>query len=314
MFYKGFVFLIAYDCSMFLGKSNGLRVHCWGGLGSQLYAWALLEDIVRDFPNRKVSLVLHNSGVTKRESDLDFLCLELSVTVIDDFKEIQTQADYSGKNNLGRKFRITKIAKLVLQATGFLATANTNNEYRKIRSWTTHIRGHYSHRTISKETLLLMKLRAERCGKSWLVAGDSELENSDELRIHIRLGDLLTLKSKGPLAFERVFSAIDDYKKMNSNFKTLYVASDSPEIAIQNFREKYPQDKIIPVVEDPWRTISILASGATFIGTNSKLSVWIAILIFNQDRASKVSLPNGSMNHLRHNLDSFSEITSLSLY
>ena len=252
---RGFIFLIPYNCSMFLGKSKGLRVHCWGGLGSQLYAWALLEDIVRDFPNRKVSLVLHNSGVTKRESDLDFLGLEILVIVVDDFKETQTQAHHSGKNNLGWKLRITTIAKLVLRATGFLATANTNNEYRKIRSWTTDIRGHYSHRTISKETLSLMKLRAERCGKSWLVDGNSELEGPYELRIHVRLGDLLTLESKGPLAFERVFSAIDHYKKINSNFKTLYVASDSPEIAIQKFLEKYPQDIVIPVVEDPWKTI-----------------------------------------------------------
>ena len=303
-----------YNRSMFFGKSNSLRVHCWGGLGSQLYAWALLEDLVHDFPNRNVNLVLHNSGVTKRQSDLDFLGLELSITVVDDFKETRAQSHRSSKKSLRWTLDFSTIVKLVLRTMGFLATANTNYEYGKIRSWTTDVRGHYSHRTISRETLSLMKTRAERCGKSWLVDEYAESINLDALRIHVRLGDLLTLESKGPLAFERIFSAIDYYKTKDSNLKTIYVASDSPEIAIQNFREKYPQDIVIPVVEDPWRTISILSSGRTFIGTNSKISVWIAILIFNQDKASQVSLPNGSMNHLRHNLIDFSKITSLSLY
>ena len=197
---------------MFFGNSHTLRVHCWGGLGSQLYAWALLEDLVHDFPNRKVKLVLHNSGVTKRQSDLDFLGLGLSITVVDDFKETKTQSHYSGKNNLGWRLGITKIAKLVLRSIGFLATANTNNEYGKIRSWTTEVRGHYSYRTISKETLLLMKLRAERCGKSWLIAENSDSDSLDILRVHVRLGDLLLLESKRPLSFERIFSSIDQYK------------------------------------------------------------------------------------------------------
>jgi hypothetical protein len=158
-----------------------------------------------------------------------------------------------------------------------------------------------------------MEARSKRCGKDWFI-DNSELVFLDDFRIHVRLGDLLFLENKKPLAFERLFSAIDQYTTKESSSRTLYVASDSPEVALQHFLEKYPHDTVTPVVEDPWRTISILSSGGNFIGTNSKISVWIAILKFNQDKASKVSLPIGSMNHLRHNLIDFSEITTLSLY
>lgn len=299
---------------MLFGNSHSLRVHCWGGLGSQLFAWALLEDLVHDFPNRKVKLVLHNSGVTKRQSDLDFLSLELSITVVDDFKGTQTQSYHSDKNSLGWKFGTTKIAKSVLRAMGFLATANTDNEYEKIRSWTTEVRGHYSYRTISKETLLLMKLRAERCGKRWLIDDNLDSASLDVLRVHVRLGDLLFLESKGPLPFEKIFSAIDQYKAKDYSLRNIYLSSDSPEIALEHFLKKYPCDTIIPIVQDPWSAIRNLSSGGTFIGTNSKISVWVAILKLNQDRASKVSLPNGSMSHLKYNVSGFSGFTSLFLY
>jgi len=164
---------MTYNLRMFLEGRTSLRVHCWGGLGSQLYAWALVEDLMHEFPHRKVQLVLHSSGVTKRQSDLDFLGLELPLTVIDDFKDSLTVLHRTGKRNFMKKFKISRLVKFVLHTLGFLASANTNDEYKKIRRWTTQVRGHYSYRTISKETLSLMKIRSERCGKSWLIADNS---------------------------------------------------------------------------------------------------------------------------------------------
>jgi hypothetical protein len=299
---------------MFFKTRACITVHCWGGLGSQLYSWALLEDLVKDFPCRKIKLVLHNSGVTKRQSDLDFLGLELPLESVDDFRNSFKPLHVSGEKKMRLKSEISKLVKLLLEATGFLATANTDKEYKKIRCWTTQVRGHYSYRTISKDTLLLMKLRAQRCGRSWLIDDDSDLLRSDVLQVHVRLGDLLLLKSKGPLSFERIFSTIDQYISKDSNWATIEISSDSPETALEHFLKKYPHHKITSIVHDPWNTIRSLSSGGTFIGTNSKISVWIAILKLNRDRASRVSLPNGSMNHIKHNLADFSEFKSLFVY
>lgn len=305
---------LEYDTQMPFSRPSILRIHCWGGLGSQLYAWALLEDLLVDFPNRRIKLVLHSSGVTRRESDLDFLRVELEVDVVDDFKK--TASNLRGSSEIIPRWKIgvSGCLKFILQKSGFLATANDDYEYAKIRSWTIDIRGHYSKRTISNETLSQMKTRAERCGKSWFTGCLSESINLDVFRIHVRLGDLLTLGTKEPLAFERIYSAISQYDTIDSGSRTFYVASDSLEIACTNFLEKFPQDLLIPVVGDPWSTISVLSRSGIFIGTNSKISVWVAILRFNQDRTSKVSLPEGAMNHLKHNLNGFSDSTSLRLY
>ncbi len=50
-----------------------LRVHCWGGLGSQLFALAHAYELHKKFPNRKILLLMHTSGVSERFSELDFL-------------------------------------------------------------------------------------------------------------------------------------------------------------------------------------------------------------------------------------------------
>ena len=53
-------------------KSLTLRVHCWGGLGSQLFALAHAYELRKKFPKRKIMLFLHTSGVSERFSELDF--------------------------------------------------------------------------------------------------------------------------------------------------------------------------------------------------------------------------------------------------
>ena len=299
---------------MFLGNLRTIRVHCWGGLGSQLYAWALLEDLMRDFPHRKVNLILHNSGVTKRESDVNFLALELSLSVIDDFKGNAKESSPLQKKRQRLNPNIRTIVKSILQSMGFLASANSDSEYRNIRSWTTDVRGHYSYRKISRETLALMEMRAKRCGQKWLSDDFVQSDDPQVFRVHIRLGDLLTLESKGPLSFEKIYSAIDQYNLPASASRIIYVASDSPELAVENFSKQYPLDTVISVVEDPWETISVLMSSGAFIGTNSKISVWVAILKFSQNKTSRVSLPNGAMNHFKENFIQYSELDSLLLY
>ena len=299
---------------MFLDYFRTIRVHCWGGLGSQLYAWALLEDLIKDFPHRKVNLILHNSGVTKRESDIDFLSQELSLSVIDDFKGNAQGASQSQQKRQIWSPDIRKIVKSLLQSMGFLASANSESEYRKIRSWTIDVRGHYSYRQISRETLALMELRATRCGQKWFSDGFIGSDDPQVFRVHVRLGDLLTLESKGPISFERIYGAIDQYDLPKSVSRIIYVASDSPELAVENFRSHYPLDTVISIVQDPWETISNLLSSGAFIGTNSKISVWVAILKFSQDKKSRISLPNGAMNHFKENYIQYSKLDSLLLY
>ena len=64
-----------------------ISIHCWGGLGSQLFTWAMAEKIAKEYPRRKIKLVLHSSGVTKRDSSVDFLSQKYQIVNINDFQK-----------------------------------------------------------------------------------------------------------------------------------------------------------------------------------------------------------------------------------
>ena len=72
-----------------------LVIHCWGGLGSQLYAWAMAEMVQTKYPRRKIEIVFHSSGVTKRYSDLNFLRSVFNIKFRDDYiSNSQSKKDY----------------------------------------------------------------------------------------------------------------------------------------------------------------------------------------------------------------------------
>ena len=47
-----------------------IYIHCWGGLGSQLFAWILMAETKEKFKHRRVKLVMHESGITLRKSEI----------------------------------------------------------------------------------------------------------------------------------------------------------------------------------------------------------------------------------------------------
>ena len=108
-----------------LKKIIQIYIHCWGGLGSQLFAWALYLDIERKFPKRRINLVLHSSGVTRRLPEYLFSNKKNNLISIDDFKS--GQKIYNGKTPffISSKILLKRISKLL----GIFAEANTTNEF-----------------------------------------------------------------------------------------------------------------------------------------------------------------------------------------
>jgi hypothetical protein len=67
-----------------------LRVHSWGGLGSQLFVLAFIYDLRKKFPKKKILLVHHTSGVSRRLFELDsILESEILLKVTDGYKPNQ---------------------------------------------------------------------------------------------------------------------------------------------------------------------------------------------------------------------------------
>jgi len=98
--------------------------------------------------------------------------------------------------------------------------------------------------------------------------------NKGVCSIHYRLGDLLHLENKGPLAPKAVLGELDRLSKL-SNFSAVEVFSDSPSRALELLNQSGQQRMSAPDVG----TISVFARAIqadSFLGTSSKVSFWIA--------------------------------------
>ena len=81
-----------------------IKIHCWGGIGSQLFTLALALDLNKRYPKRPIKFIFHTGGVTRRSLEIDFLPEKFRYEVKDDFIEIKVV-----KNN--NKFHIKEDTK-----------------------------------------------------------------------------------------------------------------------------------------------------------------------------------------------------------
>lgn len=246
-------------------KFLDLKIHCWGGLGSQLYALAIANSLQVKFKRRRISLVLHTSGVSKRFAELDFIKnLPFEVNQVNDFSP-STRSEFGTTELKGPRFK--KFVKNVLYFTRFVCTANTDSEFVKIRPWTLALRGHYSDRSIESSfyEYLLLKIK-ERIGDLSV--------NQNVISIHYRMGDLLQLTNKSVYPVEKIVEKVNELTKAGA-YSNIIVYSDSPEnVETTLISAGLSKDFNVRDVD----TIDVIcecASAGYFIGTNSKVSLWI---------------------------------------
>jgi hypothetical protein len=242
-----------------------LKIHCWGGLGSQLYALAIANALQYKYKNRKIILLLHSSGVTQRLSEISFVKnIQYEIIQVDDFNGLS----YDQLNKSSRyKFFIPKsFIKKILISTRIVCTGNNDLEYEKIRFWTLVLRGHYSYRTIEPGfyNFLLQELKSKI----------TNLNDPNKIAIHYRIGDLLKLDTKSIYPPEKIVQKVNGVLN-NSNYNRISVYSDSPQEA-KTVLVSAGLSKDC-VVRD-MQTIDVICEcvrAGYFIGTNSKISLWI---------------------------------------
>ena len=121
-----------------------LRIHCWGGLGSQLYALATAYDLQKKYPKRKIKLLLHTGGVTKRVCELDFIdSIDFEIIQIRDFQILDKV--YKNRVKLD-KISVKKLLIKILYFFGFIVSVNSKADFDSVRPWTVSTRGHYFNR------------------------------------------------------------------------------------------------------------------------------------------------------------------------
>lgn len=258
-----------------------LRVHSWGGFGSQLFTAYLVLKLQSKFPNRRIKVVIHTSGVTRRVTEFNFRTLGVNVVQIEDYTATEVQSSMH-KTRLRYYPNVSAVTRgqlyQILQWLRLVQSANTDSSLNSISLWTLSIRGHYTRLSLDEsfvETLYYS-----------LFLNESEfITQINALVVHYRLGDLLNLNEKQPINVERVEGVLN---KLRAHSSHLVLVSDSKEEELAEFLKNSNLLKFSKSSNyDPKKTLRVCIDAENFLGTTSKVSLWAAI--FRQFLFEKVS-------------------------
>jgi hypothetical protein len=225
----------------------------------------MAEELIRQGFPRRIELILHTSGVTQRESEIDQLSSRIQISKVQDFRDSTTQE----MKKIKRRQIIDR--DVYVSILGKLRIVIFSENFRRISPWTLQLRSHYSHRFISEHTVLLART---------ILQGSpiNELP-SEGTALHYRLGDLLTLTDKTYVSPERLIPILN---KIRNLFDTpayyVDIFSDSPAIAIEKLGPLEKDWFFTSQQNSAWNTISELSKYKNLIATNSKISIWAILL------------------------------------
>jgi len=278
-----------------------LRIHCWGGFGSQLHAVFLATETYRIF-NRRTILIFHNSGITKRELEIAPLLCNYDFKVVNDYNETQNnsrQNILSFLRNFVLKF-LKKIA-LTMQLVSYFDKATTVSD---LKFFTLSLRGHYTNLRVEEELYgdlfdKLMKMSEMELGTKY--------KNLDNWIIHYRLGDLLHHDKDFISA-----KIITNFFKVNQLSGLVIVLSDSPSVALKLLTEEFERQNLkIRISSEQLSSVSTLVrciNSKNFLGTTSKISIWAAVFRLILRKGVKTAMPSD----LKSNLSKLLSISNLS--
>ena len=259
-------------------KKPILKIHSWGGLGSQLQALSFYMLVQAKFPTRKIELVLHSSGITKRESEINFLKGQINIRTVEDYIDNQTN---STDDLLHLRF-IKYFQKPMHSLLNFCKVVISDEKnVMKIMPWTTDIRCTYSKINLNSEFI-------KRLG---LLLGFNFIQvDKNIIGVHYRAGDLFTSKRDALIPLKIIVNQIENLNEGQIRPKKVLFFSDSDLDLV--YLENNLNSEFEFRSTDTLNTIFELLSSNVFIGTNSKVSLWVAIFKYGFKIPGIILLPN----------------------
>lgn len=186
------------------------------------------------------------------------------------------------------RIKITKTAlsliKRLFLSCRLLLTLNNEVEFRKLRPWSLSARGHYSYITPSEEELIYLLQ---------ILGISQEITSSRPkgiISVHYRLGDLMYLEQKtyvNPLQIEKI---VQDLPRSY----ILHIYSDSSAEILKSTLPRNLFYRTTTLMNlDLRSTFLNCIDSEYFIGTNSKISLWIAYFKIYLNPKSRIFLPEG---------------------
>jgi hypothetical protein len=274
-----------------------LRVHSWGGFGSQLFTAYVVLRIQKQYPGRRIKIVIHTSGVTRRESEFNFQVLGVKLLQEEDYK-IKTTLYEKGNDSSPLHVAMIENAKSILYFTlkflRLVQSADSDSSYNLIRFWTLALRGHYTRLTLERSLVehLYQTLIP-------LFSKNTQSQNlNSSIVIHYRLGDLLDLKMKQPIKPERIEALLKLYQLSEQKALLLTDSNHQEVVEYLNTSSTLLKNDILNL--DPFATLELCLKSEVFVGTGAKLSLWVAI--FRSFLLEKDSFLPNEMSWARNNL------------
>jgi hypothetical protein len=247
------------------------KIHVWGGFGSQLYGVYTFLLLRKQNPKRKSQLVFHSSGVTARSPEVHLLNRNLPIIYVDDFSISSTSQELNATNPLTMK--LSKRIKKLLSMLGVIDSLESAQGHAITKFRTIHFRGHYTYFSLDGALLEELISLPDESGFPLFALGDPIVES--QLGIHFRLGDLLDLKSKTYLNPERISKLMQGH--FSNSICDVVVYTDSLDDFWARIRDELKVKNVSASSKDPITTIQELVRSNIFIGTTSKISIWICI-------------------------------------
>jgi len=230
------------------------------------------------FPGKRIILVLHTGGITARSSEIDFLSSKINLLKVDDYR-----ASLNSKklHNSGSKsiFSFIKICIKFL-ANYFRFVITDDRKVFKVRLWTNSIRCTYTSNVLRQQDIVHM---------AGILGIDSKSLEQNFLGVHYRMGDLPTLKPSALVSLNSISIVVNELIKADAVFDKVKIYSDS---IVDNSNLQLPKE-----IDFEWKsvdtlqTIRELSRVRYFIGTSSKVSLWVAIFRWAIDSPGDVYLP-----------------------
>jgi hypothetical protein len=254
------------------------KIHSWGGLGSQLYAYSFLREMQIRFPKKTFLIIHHTGGVTRRGLEINSLLKAGEVFEVDDYStpvnnemhSVGNGPPYNGKSSsLGLRFM--KLLKVFIKNLGLVVFDPTPNIICSLRHLPFSFRGHYSDLEVSSESLA--------CIWDFISENSREVVPGDSLiSLHYRRGDLTESIGKIPIDASRIGEVLNIVGNKYVDLG-VRVYSDSGSEAVQLAKEFSGLTREFEAVNtDIFTTMFGLITSFAFIGTPSKISFWVAMI------------------------------------
>jgi len=274
---------------LFLNKLT-LKIHCWGGLGSQLLALNYYLRVQELYPRKRIILVLHTGGITARDSEIDFLRDKINLLKVDDYRAgVNNKHSHASSSKPIFYFSKALIKSL---ANYFRFMITDDKKVLKVKFWTFSVRCTYTSNVLRKQDIVHM---ADILG----ITSNSLEQNF--IGVHYRLGDLPSLKPSALVPLDSISKIVNDLIKAGAVIDKVRIYSDS---IIENSNLQLPRE-----IDSEWKsvdtlqTISELSKTKYFIGTSSKVSLWIAIFRLCLAVPGSIYLPVNIASNLNHLID-----------